>query len=136
VPDFLLTLDISIESSPLATFSRRKVYLRKHQRQLTNRRYCLNRWIGKQPTIIAIEHKLQETSQKCGETCSSLEAKIRVGSDMTTVKISLEVFSEVRQGNRQKRQPLVFVSPRDGVNVAGGARATPGRGFGRDLIPE
>ena len=45
-------------------------------------------------------------------------------------------FTEGREGNREKRQPLMFDTGRDGFIVAVGARATPGGAFLRHPPPE
>jgi hypothetical protein len=63
---------------------------------------CMNGWVREQETSLAIEHKLKETSEELGETCVSLETKKHVVSYTPAVQTFLEVFTEGRQGDRQK----------------------------------
>jgi len=67
-PQFLLTLNVSINrrvDSPRGAIERN---LRKHQSNLTYSEDGWDRWIIQQSTTLTGEHKLQETSEKSGET--------------------------------------------------------------------
>jgi hypothetical protein len=90
---------------------------------LTDGSNCSYGRIIKQHTTLAIEHKIEETSESTGETCLPWETHEQVAIHKPMVKTSFEVFSKGREGNREKRFPFVFGPPRDIFDVTSGACA-------------
>jgi hypothetical protein len=60
------------------------------------------RIIEKGPRL-RLEHVPKETSEKSGETACPGKTRKQVVGDMTLFKTFFEVFSKVRQGNRNER---------------------------------
>jgi hypothetical protein len=104
------------------------------QSNLPNAEDCVDIRIIEQSTRTAVEHKLKETSEKSGEPATPGESREVVVSDATSVETFLEVRTEGRQGNREKRQPLVFIPIRDCFEITAGACVTPSPRISEDLL--
>jgi len=98
----------------------------EHQTNLTNSINRVNIGFYEQSTRLRIEHLIQETSKKFGETSFPGKTLEKAGIDELLLQTFLEVLSKVRQGYRQKRYPLVFNPTLDPFEIASGARTASG----------
>jgi len=97
----------------------------ERQCKLAERSDRCNRRYIKQQSSVFVEHLLKETSEESGETSRTGIARKRAVSYTPIGKRPFKVFTEKREGNREKRDPFMFDSGRDGFSVTGGADSAP-----------
>jgi len=84
----------------------------------------IQRWFVKKQTSLAVEHKVKETSEKSGETSVFLETKKHVVTHEAAVETFLEVFTELRERDREKTISFMFNASQDGFYILTGADVT------------
>jgi len=94
--DFLLTLDVCVERSRLACWGALQLHLSKHQRKLTQGSNRVDAGIIEQQATIPVEHTVEETSQKAGETSSASITERRVDTDLSLVQPFFDGLSKGR----------------------------------------
>jgi hypothetical protein len=133
---FLLDLQITFDRALFPLVRAINSDLAKHQRELTHGIDGFDVGLCKQPTITSVEHTPEETSQETGETSTSAETGKGTRGDEPLVETFFEVLPVVRQGNREKRQPLVFKATQSCFAVLSGACVTSAPEFIESNLPD
>jgi hypothetical protein len=89
-------LEVAIDCCILSRITARKKNLPEHQRKLTYRVDSINRWLVQKQTCTTVEHKIEETSEKSGETTSEGKTLKLVAIYTSLSQTFLEVCAKVR----------------------------------------
>jgi hypothetical protein len=84
---------------------------------------CFGASIIEKPTSTRFEHHAKETTQENWESCVSGITPPHVVAYLASRETSLEVFSKLRKGNREKTHTLVFEPIRNRFLITDGASA-------------
>jgi hypothetical protein len=95
-PDIHLTLEIAVQCLLLAYITALKQNLTKHQRELANGKDGIIVRVIEQLPTTTVEHKIEETSEKSGETCSEAETAKEIAIYLALIKSFFEALPKVR----------------------------------------